>query len=122
MMKGALRKTMRVADHGMGLYRWRVRVPAVAGGNLHRVDDLGIGAAAAEISGEIMADRLVVWIRVTLQQLGGHQQEARRAIAALERAGLDECFLHRTEPVAVGERLDGAHLGAVRECGKVEAT
>src|SRR3954451_8776267 len=81
----------------------RLRGFAFARGDLDRLDDLGIGGATAKISREIVADCIHVRIRILVEELRGHKYEARRAIAALERARLDEGFLHRTELVAVSE-------------------
>src|SRR6266508_1573308 len=96
---------------------------ALARGELDSVDDLRIGAAAAEIAREVVPDLILIRIGMRLQQLGRHQHEARRAVAALERAGLDEGLLHRIEGLRarVLERLDGAHLGAVDEGRQIEA-
>src|SRR5664280_2454710 len=44
-----------------------------------------------------------------------HQHEARRAIAALERAALDKGLLHRVELARRGQVLDGDHIGAVEK-------
>src|SRR5215475_529321 len=62
---------------------------------LHRLDDLRIGGAAAEIAGEIVLDLVVVRIGMAVEQLLGHQDEPGRAEAALERALLDEGLLDR---------------------------
>src|SRR6516165_4334135 len=99
------------------------RVSALARRDLDRVDDLGIGGAAAEIAREVVPDLILVRVGMGLQQLRRHQHETRRAVSALEGAGLDEGFLHgaEIERVRVRERLDGAHLGAVDERGQVEA-
>src|SRR5262245_59912070 len=96
---------------------------ALARCDLDRVDDLGIGGAAAEIAREVVPDLILVRIGMRLQQLRRHQHEARRAVPALEGAGLDEGFLHgaEIERVRIRERLDGPHLGAVDEGGQVEA-
>src|SRR5262249_20421468 len=97
---------------------------ALARGDFHRVDDLGIGGAAAEIAREIVPDLIVVRIGMGIEQLRCHQQESRRAIAALEGARLDEGLLHRTERLRlrIRQRFDRAHLDAVDEGGEVEAT
>src|SRR5436190_7942424 len=100
----------------------RLRGFAFARGDLDRLDDLGIGGATAKISREIVADCILVRIRILVEELRGHKYEARRAIAALERARLDEGFLHRTELVAVGEALDCGHLGPIYESGEIKAT
>ena len=70
-----------------------------------------------------MPDLILVRIGMRLEQLRRHQHEARRAVSALEGAGLDERLLHGIEimRVRVRERLDRAHLGAVDERGQVEA-
>src|SRR6516225_1379910 len=96
---------------------------ALARRNLDRVDDLGIGGAAAEIAREIVPDLILVRVGMRFEQLRRHQHEAGRAVSALERTGLDEGFLHGIEivRVRVRERLDRAHLGAVDERGQVEA-
>src|SRR5579864_440652 len=54
-----------------------------------------------------------------VEQLPRHQDEARRAEAALEGARLNEGFLDGIERIAM---LDGLDRGTVSECGKVEAT
>src|SRR5258705_12329656 len=63
-------------------------------GRGHGFDDFGIGGAAAEIAGEIVADVVFAWLRIGLQKLVRHQHEARRAEAALEGAAVDEGLLH----------------------------
>ena len=47
------------------------------------------------------------------EQIGGRDDQARRAEPALHRARLDERLLHRVEVVAVGEPLDRRHVVAV---------
>src|SRR6516164_6239097 len=77
---------------------------ALARGDLDRVDDLGVGGAAAEIAREIVPDLILVRVGMRLEQLRRHEHEARRAVSALERAGLDEGFLHGIEIVRVRVR------------------
>src|SRR6516162_10128428 len=98
-------------------------VIALARGDLDRVHDLGIGGAAAKIAREIVPDLILIRVGMRREQLRRHQHEARRAVSALERAGLDEGFLHGIEivRVRVRERLDRAHLSVVDERGQVEA-
>ena len=55
------------------------------------------------------------------QQVGGRDDEARRAEAALHRARLDERLLHGMQLVAVGEPLDRRHVVAVGLRGEHEA-
>src|SRR5215471_13488099 len=106
-----------------GTWSCGARVLALARRDLDRVDDLGIGGAAAEIAREIVPDLLLVRVGMGVEQLRRHQHEARRAVSALEGAGLDEGFLHGIEIVRarVRERLDRRYLGAVDERGQVEA-
>src|SRR5262245_14370715 len=119
MTNGASRQRMQ----GGGTCSRGARTFALARGELHRVDDLRIGAAAAEIARKVVPDLIIIRIGMRIEQLGGHQQEARRAVAALEGAGLDEGLLHRTEPLRarIHERLDGTHLGALDEGRQIEA-
>src|SRR2546423_6475950 len=107
----------------MTIWSTRRRVLPRARRELHRGDDLGIGGAAAEVAREIVPDLILVGIGMRLKELRGHQHESRRAIAALEGAGLDECLLHGAQRLRarIGERLDGVHLGAVDEGREVEA-
>src|SRR5262249_57776206 len=70
---------------------------ALARCDLDRVDDLGIGGAAAEIAREVVPDLLLVRVGMGVEQLRRHQHEAGRAVSALEGAGLDEGFLHGAE-------------------------
>ncbi len=70
-------------------------MPALAGGQLDRLDDLGISGTAAEIAGKVVPDVVVGGIRLSVQQLPGHEDEPRRTIAALEGTALDERLLFR---------------------------
>src|SRR5262249_47923642 len=94
---------------------------ALARRNLHRFDNFRIGGATAEIAGEIVPDVVLARIRIRIEKLRRHQQKTRRAISALKSTGLDECFLFRTELVALGEMLDSSHLGAIEKASKVKA-
>src|SRR6202040_249816 len=87
---------------------------------VHRFDDLRIGAAATQIARQVVTDLVVAWVGMRGQQLRRHQHESGRAKAALERTRLDEGFLHRVQRVAIGKALDGDELGAVGEHGEVE--
>src|ERR1700722_2235202 len=72
----------------------------VAGGELYGLDDFRIRRAAAEIAGKIVADRVVVGIRMRGDQLARHQDEAGGAEAALKGAAFDEGLLDRIELAA----------------------
>src|SRR5262245_6750276 len=112
-------------DHWYDASAWsgRAWVFTLARGEFDRVDDLGIRGAAAEVAGEVVPDLILVRVGMRIEQLRCHQQEARRAIAALEGAGLDEGFLYRMKRLRarISERLHRAHLGAIDEGGQVEA-
>jgi hypothetical protein len=91
---------------------------ALARGELHGLDDLRIGGAAAQVAGKIVADVVLAGRGIFIEQLARHQDEARRAEAALKGARFDEGFLHRIELAAVRETLDGFEAGAVGEYGQ----
>ena len=77
-----------------------------AGGQFDRLDDLRVSGAAAQIARKIILDLFLARLRLLRQQRLGHQDEARRAIAALEAAGLDESL------------LDGIELGRAAETSR----
>jgi hypothetical protein len=62
-----------------------------------------------------MTDLIVVGVGMRIEQLLGHEQEARGTEPALECASLDEGFLDRIELLAVGQPLHSLHAGAVHE-------
>src|SRR2546428_7946650 len=64
-----------------------------------------------------MLDGVVVGLGVLLEQLARHQDEPRRAEAALQAAAFNERFLHRVEPAAI---LDGRYFAAFGERGEIQ--
>src|SRR5262249_6760870 len=66
----------------------------------------GIGRAAAEMAGKIRRDVVVARIGIGIEQLPHHQNEPRRAEAALKGACLDERLLHRIETRRGFQRFD----------------
>src|SRR5258708_1316455 len=58
---------------------------------------------------------------VPAQQIGGGDQQARRADPALPRARLDERLLHRVQHVAAGQALDRDYGPALRLAGRDQA-
>src|SRR3546814_9160922 len=89
-----------------------------AGGE-HRMDDLVVTGAAAQIAGQPIADFRFARVRVLLQQRLGGDQEAGGADAALQGGMLEKLALQRVQLVAVGHALDrrdllAADLGAQR--------
>ncbi len=85
-----------------------------------RREDLAVARAAADVAGEGLAQVMVRWVRVALEQVGDGDDEAGDAVAALHRAGVEKRLLHRVER-SVGERRRRADCGAVDLCGRHEA-
>ena len=85
----------------------------------HRLQDAGIGAAAAEMAGERRGDRLArgqrgaVGLPPLVMEGGRGDDETRRAKAALQRIAGDEGFLHGMQRLAA-DALDGDHRPAAR--------
>src|SRR5213592_3953564 len=67
---------------------------------LHRVDDVLVAGAAADVPRDGPADLLLARVGVLLQQRGGHQQHRRGAEAALQAVLLLEALLHGVELAA----------------------
>jgi hypothetical protein len=68
-------------------------IPPFPCGELNRLDDFRVGPAAAQVSGQVMLDRVLVRVGMLVEKLARHQHESRRAEAALERARFDERLL-----------------------------
>src|SRR6185436_13785841 len=62
---------------------WRDPGRVELGGILHRLDDLHIAGAAADVAAERFHDLVVARMRIGAQQPGGRHDEARGAVAAL---------------------------------------
>ena len=80
----------------------------------HGVEDLRVPGAAAEVAGERLADLVVRRMRAAPQEVGGRDDEPRRAEAALHGARVDERLLHRVQVAVLGETLDRRHVVPVR--------
>src|SRR5439155_939307 len=79
-------------------------------GLLHSGDDVGVGAAAAEISAHVFADISIAAGMAFMHAGDGRHDLSRRAVPALEGIVIDECLLHRVEiAVRLGEPLDRTH-------------
>ena len=72
-----------------------------------RADDARVRAAAADVAIHHALDVLVGRVGVVPQQADRRHHHARRAVAALERLGFEESFLHRMQALALGNRLNG---------------
>src|SRR6476661_3541071 len=78
-----------------------------------RRDDVLVAGTAAEVALDGMPDLVVGRIRVVLEQVDRGHDHAGGAEPALEAVLLPERGLHGVQRVAVGEALDGQHLGAI---------
>ena len=109
---GAARCRRRSRRTARRVSRGFMRRPAA---RLHRVDDLGVAGAAADVAGERLAD-LGLARAAALRRSRSCVATTRpgRAEAALHGARLDECLLHRVQPLAGAEALDRHDLAAVR--------
>src|SRR5712691_8336103 len=82
---------------------------------LHRLDDLLIAGAAAQVSADRIADLLFGRIRIRIQQSLGSDQHPWSAVAALQAVRLAEAVLqHAHRTVGLRETLDGGDTVAVR--------
>src|SRR5262245_45371785 len=82
----------------------------LTGGALDGAHDAGMGTAAADIVGERVADIRLGRILVAGEERDRLHDHAIDAIAALHGLLLDKGALHRVQPVALGEALDGHDL------------
>ena len=94
---------------------------ALAASGLDRIDDGVVAGAAAVVAGEVLADFLARRVGLGRQQVGGGQQHARRAEAALAGVARDEGVLQVADLAGVRDALDGLHLGAVERGGQHQA-
>ena len=106
----------RAAERQVGARRHRRLGRRVDG-----VEDLRVAGAAAEVAGERLAHLVVARVRDAVEQVGGGDDEPRRAEAALHRAGRRERLLHRMERAVAGEPLDRDDLAPVRLRAEHEA-
>ena len=83
------------------------------GGEMDRVDDLVVTRAAADVAGDRFFDVFRRRFGGAVEQRFDRNNVARRAVAALHRAGVDECLLHRMQFIAIGQSFDRGDLGAV---------
>src|SRR6266511_3381487 len=97
------------------------RLLHLLGGPLHRLDDVLVAGAAANVPGQRPADLLLRRVRVLLQQRGAHEQHPRRAEPALQAVLLVEALLKRVQLTALGQALHRLHLAPVDLDGEVRA-
>src|SRR4051812_15868537 len=77
------------------------------GGVSHRLDNLHIAGAAANVAAERGADIGFTRTRIAAQESRRRHDEARRAIAALRAELFMEPSLHGRKPPILAERFDG---------------
>src|SRR2546423_737083 len=85
---------------------------------LHRLDDVHVARAAADLPGDRLADLLLGRVRIAVQKRPRGHDHARRAEAALEAVFLHEAHLHGVELSVLLHVLDGAHLVAASHRGE----
>src|ERR1700722_10236472 len=84
------RSSLRLMEWPMPPTSGDVRQPILAsfchlaGGKLHRLDDVLVTGAAAQISGDAPADFLLSGVRILLEQSVGRYEHARGAVTALQ--------------------------------------
>src|SRR5229473_521179 len=90
-----------------GLGGGRGRRAAHGGGRrLHRLDDVHVARAAAEVALEALANLVIGRVRVLLEQVGRGHDHSRGAVAALEPVLVPECLLQWMELAVLGHALD----------------
>src|SRR5207245_3006865 len=85
----------------------RRRLCRPSGRREHRLEDLRVRAAAADVAAEGLAHLFERWPRDGVQERLRGDDEPRRAEAALERVLLDERLLQRMELPGRSDSLDG---------------
>src|SRR3989338_6807295 len=85
------------------------------GGEVDRVDNFRVPRAATDVAGHRLFDLLRSRIfRAVEKRFDGHD-EAGRAVAALNRAGINKCLLHRVQLVSLRQSFhsDDLRVGGV---------
>src|SRR6266550_1611479 len=85
-----------------------------AGRQSDRVEALRVPRAAAKVARQGLADLVLARVRAAREQVGGRDDEAGRAEAALNRARLGEGRLNRMQLAVLGQPLDRHELVTVR--------
>ena len=79
----------------------------------HRVHDVLVPGAAAQVAVQAVPDLLLAGVGVAVQDLLGGHDHARRAEAALQAVLIPEGFLDLVQLAVGGHPFDGQDLGAV---------
>src|SRR5689334_7642345 len=114
MSRGSSRRRMLLPTRVSGL----VIVVAIlrtrlCRGSLHRVDDVLVTGAAAQVAFESVANFLFGGVGVVGEQLPGAQNHAGRTEAALQSVLVPECFLDRIEAAICREPFDGQDFSSI---------
>src|SRR5262245_56187820 len=86
----------------------------------YRGQNLGIGAAPAQVSRQIITRLLLSRMRMVRQQAFYSHDHTRRAIPALKSLVLEKCPLHRIELAVAPEPFDGYYFSVLAVWGKHE--
>src|SRR5262245_39280377 len=86
----------------------------------HRLDDVLISGAAAQVRGQDFDQIRIADVRVALEHAGGEHEKSRRAETALQPVVLHEGTLQRMKVSSIGETLDGADIPSVCLIGEHE--
>lgn len=87
------------------------------GGTGHRIEDVGIAGATAEVAIERMGDFITAWRWIGFQERDPGQDHPGRAKSALQTVAFPKSFLNGVELALGGESLDGRDFSAIRlEC------
>src|SRR6266852_2395512 len=95
--------------------------PHPGGGQLHRLVDLDVAGAAAEVAGQRVLDLVPRGVGVGGQQGFGRQQKRGGTVAALCGAEIGEGLLQRMQLPVLCHPLDGAHRVSVTRDAEGEA-
>ena len=111
-----------VAWAGLLHPRWPAAAAQYRGRFLHRLHDLAVAGAAAQVAGYPHPDLGLCGRRVLIQDRLGGQQHARRAETALHRAPGEEGLLERVQGVDATESLDSEDAPPLRLEGRVQTS
>src|SRR5262249_11696150 len=99
----------------------RLRSAHLVARGLHRLDDVLIARAAAEIGREHIKQFLVADVGLVLKHVGGEHLETRRAEAAVQSVVRDDRAWQRVRVVRRAQAFDGADFLALRLYGEHQA-
>src|SRR5258708_4605069 len=107
----SLRFTLAPSQGSLSIAPSRGRLAQVA---LDGLDDVLVTRAPAEIAGQLLAQRRALERHTAIGQRDGTEQEARRAVPALQRVRIAERLLHRVQLPPARESFDGRDRSTLR--------